>query len=173
MICTFCVHKAYPDITNDDFAISDNGEGEFFSYWNEDKFGPAPSAAYLAEFEIEVAKDFKYAEMKESFYQELNNGLSGYMTKGITTNFRIDSSRSDLDNLKNLRDVCAKFSLPDTTLRGFHNDYHTVTVEELDTIILELQMYGLWLFQQKWNKEVEIRNATTKDQINNITFLGD
>jgi hypothetical protein len=48
---------------------------------------------------------------------------------------------------------------------------HQLTIEELQIVINELIGYGLWLYQHKWEKEYEIDQATTIEQVNAITFL--
>lgn len=197
-------------------------------------------------------------ELNETMYDEVNNGTSGYITQGLNTNFKIDSSRADLDNMKNLRDYCKqmivaftdgrypanlggtltnnhptnnptgdwygnissysieygdwqlgtaqgiaylnnckgtltvsdpiylldaqdrplvaypaylyKDNQAGTLIKSFDNSFYSVSLQELDVVIFELQAYGLWLYQHKWEKVVQLMGCTTIEEINAITF---
>jgi hypothetical protein len=103
-----CVFKKYPDATLDDFLFEDaEGNGTIvLTIWNETKLGTKPSLEELTASWIDVYKDQHALVMDSIMYDEITNGTSGYMLQGLNSNFRIDSGRDDLDNMKNLRDYC-------------------------------------------------------------------
>lgn len=253
-----CLEVSYPGITEADFCFEEDEKGLKLHWYNEATFGPAPTLESLGDAWLTVMKMEDIEEMNEIMYDEMNNGTSGYMIQGLNNNFRIDSSRSDLDNMKNLRDYCRqmivaftggtypanlggqvtnnhpvdnpdgnwygvissfsiesgnwvdgnaqgvaylnnckgtltpgetvymydnperppiaipvymiKDNMSGTMIKGFNNDFHVVTLQELDVIIFELQAYGLWLYQHKWEKVAQIMACTTVEQIEAITF---
>lgn len=166
-----CIQKIYPGFTENDVSLEDHGNGDIIiSYWNP-TFGSSPTISHLETVWLDVVKENKKLEMKEIAYDEINNGTSGYNTQYLTSNFKIDSSRFDLDNLKNLMLYSQLVSITSITIKDYNNEMHTITVSELQTIINELIGYGLWLYQHKWEKEYEIDQCTTIEAVNAITFL--
>lgn len=165
-----CAQKLYSGLTEDDIRIENHDGTIIIKEWNE-SFGVKPTLAELEVAWLDVVKEEKKQEIKEQMYTEINSGISGYTTKYLTNNFKIDSSRFDLDNMKNLMSYAQLLSLSEVSIKGFDNTMHQLTIEELQIVINELIGYGLWLYQHKWEKEYEIDQSTTIEQVNAITFL--
>jgi hypothetical protein len=244
-----CAKILYPGLTDTDLVLSSlDGETITITYWNT-SFGPAPTLSYLETAYLSVVKNSKLKEFSDLVDLELKEGSFGYTTQGLSSNFKMNSSRGDLDNLKNLNDylcsailnvinssecpppgtmvrdsstgaagtieamiqlggdleqgtgICnlylskcygvfdtgsllihttdiqfcevnsvVKENEASTKVRDFNNQFHVVSLAELNAIILELRAYGLWLFKQKWAKEVEINMATSVEQVEAINF---
>lgn len=165
-----CVYAQYGQASTGNFSIEDDGSGPKISSWNDAILGAQPDLASLESAWLKVVKESKKEEMRNELIEEMNVGDHGYTTVGLIANIKINSSRGDLDNLRNLRDYMVATNQTTTTLRDFDNVYHQVTIDELSTIILELQGHGLWLYQHKWDKESEIDSCTTVDQVMAVTW---
>lgn len=242
-----CIRAAYPTITDNDFELVSDERGLILTNWNP-SFGPVPSFTDLDQYWLDVIKKDKISEMTSIMYNELVNGTSGFQIQLHDEIFRIDSGRTDLDNMKILKEYCERANLSftngtmrpeigsvvvdsitgasgtvssiaiqsgdwatntaagmiylngctgtfgigntlrtttaiavisdinksnadSTTIRDFDNNYHSVMMCELESIIIQLQGYGLWLYQNKWAKEQVILNAATEEEVNAVTFF--
>lgn len=244
------INELYTGISDLDFSLESDGLSVKLAYWNE-SFGEKPTIDYLADNWLIVAKKIKKEEIKQRSIDEIEFGLSGYITQGLKTNLHISSSRSDLDNMKNLSSYCRqivikfnsgkylpnindtifnadsswfgtinsfyllgedsngdsfgiahfsscksnitvgdigfilrdnvkvevatiaeilKNSTATTMFRTIDNNFHQISIEELDIMCSELQAYGLWLYQHKWEKEMEIDLVTDLIQLDLITW---
>lgn len=92
--------------------------------------------------------------------------------RGLTTSLglKVDCDRMDLENFQVLLESCNRKGLAGATIRLHDNTFAEVTVEDLQTIINEIQEYGLSLYQRKWAKESAIEQAATEAQIKAITW---
>lgn len=95
--------------------------------------------------------------------------LNGHLTTG---GIKMDARREDIDNLSRLRDRLLETGTTSTTttIRDFDNQFHTVTVAQLSTIIGELVDFGLGLYARKWSLEQALAAATTSEQALAITW---
>jgi hypothetical protein len=255
-----CIQIKYPGITELDFELREDENGLDLIWNNEATYGPKPSFGALASYELPTRIQEKVIELDTTMYDEITNGTSGYQLQGLNSNFRIDSGRDDLDNMRNLRDYCrqmivaftngaypanlggqvtnnhpelnptgdwygvissfaveygswgtgdaqgvaylnsckgtltvgeqiymcdndpvrlpvavpvyfVKNNMMGTVIKGFENNFHPVTLQELDVIIFELQAYGLWLYQHKWEKVAQVMTCTTVEQLEAISFF--
>jgi len=241
-----CIKKLYPTITDNDFSLQLIDNSISFVHWNGLVFGDEPPLNDLEVAWLNVCKDIKKEEIKTAMYDEITNGTSGYQTQGLAQNFRINSSRSDLDNMRNLSSylsraiiqfgsghkiypgdstsfadkplgtisnvqvmggsnedgtavgvvviekcnqlvsvgetilansqgsfVCASIIKPNSmgsVVKDFYNGFRAVTISDLDQLVIELQGYGLWLYQHKWEKEYQISMCTSVEEVNSITW---
>jgi len=189
-----CILKLYTEATEDDFELIDHGEGCEISYWNTSKLGTQPSLITLATSWIDVVRDDKVLELKNSLVEEFDAGDHGYTTQGFDPNFKMNSSRQDLYNIDTLhRDLVTSYtraylqyypnatvneiniyvdsqSIPGSGIRDYDNNFHAMTIGELGTLLLEMQNYGLWLYQNKWTKEAAVLAAVTIEDIVAISF---
>lgn len=88
----------------------------------------------------------------------------------VTTGYVMDATRESVDNLTKLRDRLVETTTATTTIRDFHNQFHTVTVADLTEITGELVDFGLGLYSRKWAREQAIEAATTVEAVESITW---
>lgn len=88
----------------------------------------------------------------------------------MTAGYVMDSTRESVDNLTRLRDRLVELGVTTTTIRDYHNQFHSVTVVELSEIIGELVDFGLGLYQRKWDREQAIEAATTVEAVESINW---
>ena len=165
-----CIKLKYPEITDADFSLVDNGISTYIDFWNTD-FGTKPELYELESFQLQTLKNIKKEEIKLFVHDEVDHSSVGYMTSRLTENFRVDAGRGDLDNLRNLKQYCQATGTTITFIKDFYNNMHQITIDELDIIILELIAYGLWLYQRKWEVDLLIENASTEEELNSISFF--
>ena len=168
--CYACIKIKYPNINDNQFLLEDDGNEIKISYWDQ-SLGEQPSLPELNGYMFQVLKDNKKESIKQLVHDEIDNSSIGYMTQGLVNNFRVDAGRGDLDNLRNLKQYCSAINIDTTYIKDFYNNMHQVSMQELDTIILELIAYGLWLYQRKWEVDTLIDNALTEEEINSISFF--
>jgi hypothetical protein len=115
---------------------------------------------------LENAKYQKKNIIKSIF---LGQPKSGYI---VSSGFKMDCNRDDIDNLSLLlkRMIDSGDTTTTANIRDFDNQFHQVTIGELSDIINELVDYGLYLFNHKWEKEVEIEAAQTVEEVNDIVW---
>ena len=115
---------------------------------------------------LENAKYQKKNIIKSIF---LGQPKSGYI---VSSGFKMDCNRDDIDNLSLLlkRTIDSGDTTTTANIRDFDNQFHQVTIGELSDIINELVDYGLYLFNHKWEKEVEIEAAQTVEEVNDIVW---
>lgn len=160
----------FPGVKESDVRFEDHDGTIVITEWN-DAFGTKPTIAELDAVHIYICKNNKKLYIKEAMYKELNEGINGYTTQNLTTPIKLDSSRFDLDNFKNLMIYSQLVNLTQVTIKDYNNEMHTISVSDLQIIINELIGYGLWLFQRKWEKEYEIDQCTTHEEVEAITFV--
>ena len=165
-----CIKLKYPEITDYDFSLIDDGVNIYIDSWN-DNFGTKPELHELEIFQLQAFKNIKKEEIKLFVHDEIGHSSIGYLTTGLTENFRVDAGRGDLDNLRNLKQYCLATNTEVTFVKDFYNNMHQITINELDIIILELIAYGLWLYQRKWEVDILIDNASSEEEVNSIVFF--
>jgi hypothetical protein len=94
--------------------------------------------------------------------------LAGLMT---SLGYRVDADRQDKSNVEELLDYCTRMGLPGTDQFRIHdNSFVAVSIADLQTIINEIQVFGLGLYAIKWTRELAIDAATTADQVTAIVW---
>lgn len=116
------------------------------------------------EYDIEELKIRQKATIKDSFLLAPSQGMTSSL------GHKVNSTREDKDNMKELLDYCTRLSIGSITIRLYDNSFASVTTADLITIINEIQEFGLGLYQRKWAKEAAIDAAATEDEITAITW---
>lgn len=90
----------------------------------------------------------------------------------VSGGFVMDCKREDIDNLARLRDRMLETATTSDTvqIRDKSNQFHTVTVGELATIVGEMVDFGLGLYNHKWQREQEIEAATSVEAVEAINW---
>jgi hypothetical protein len=111
---------------------------------------------------IKNKKIEKTQEMKEKFYESFKDGFL------VTLGFKVNCNYKDINNLH----ILLNQTLENETInfRDFNNNFHSISLLNLQTIIDELENNILNLYQKKWNSIEAIKTATTLEQLENIVW---
>ncbi len=90
----------------------------------------------------------------------------------VTGGFVMDAKREDIDNLTRLRDRMLETGTTSTTvqIRDKANQFHTLTVAELSTVVGEMVDFGLGLYSHKWQREQDIDACATIEEVEAVTW---
>jgi len=127
------------------------------------KHGNEPDPSYT----LEEVKRLKKFEIKSAFLQAFNQGYTS-PTLGI----KVDCKKEDLLNFKGALELAEATKQEKITIRDYNNEYHTITVDQLKTLITELIAYHAQLFQKKWDLEKQVDAATDFDSVCRIKWEG-
>ncbi|MFV0626174.1 MAG: DUF4376 domain-containing protein [Alphaproteobacteria bacterium] len=110
---------------------------------------------------IEQAKSDKLSEIKTVFNHEQENGHCA-----SSLGFEIDATRLSKDDIESLLYV----DLFPIKFRDHDNDFHDLTKEQAETLKKEIIAYGLAVYQKKWELEEAIKNATTIEDVEAVSW---
>jgi len=89
----------------------------------------------------------------------------------VSLGFVMDSRREDIDNLARLRDRMLETATTSTTvqIRDKANQFHSLTVAQLATIMGEMIDFGLGLYNRKWLAEQTIDSCETVEDVEAVS----
>ena len=160
-----CIKKQYPTIEDKDYFVVDRGNGFEITFWDDQKLGPKPTKEQLETAWVDVVKDMHISLVKDWFSESFEKGFT-CPSSGI----KMDCRREDLYNLTNLRDYMTTNNQTNVTIRDLNNNFHNITMEQLNFLITSLIGYGLWLYQHKWELEEIIKSKTSINEIEQIIW---
>lgn len=99
---------------------------------------------------LDEVKMNMYTEMKTSFIEK---GARPDVSSSL--GFTVNGGRDDVTNFE----IGKKHALPQ--VKDSVGVFHTVTLSDYDTIISEIETFGISLYQTKWDKEASILGFTT------------
>mgnify|MGYP003558799958 FL=1 len=122
---------------------------------------PADSNDNVSEDGISIA--LTLAEMKGFKAQQVENATAGFdaerkdssMTFKSSLGFTVDGDARSRDNLSGLINIGAE----PVAFRDHDNGDHSLTIDDLKTLLKEAQMNGAMLYQQKWALQKAIGEA--------------
>jgi hypothetical protein len=115
-------------------------------------------------FTLDEYKQRVKAKIKTGFLNQFNLGYE------CSLGFKVDCKKEDLLNLQGAYQLAVNTNQTEVTIRDYDNQLHTISVDDLKTIIDELLQYHAHLFQQKWTLEQQVDNATTFDELFDIDW---
>ena len=122
---------------------------------------PADSKDNVSEDGISIA--LTLAEMKGFKTQQVENATAGFdaerkdsgMTFKSSLGFTVDGDARSRDNLSGLINIGQE----PVSFRDHDNGDHSLTLDNLRTLLREAQMNGAMLYQQKWAMQKAIADA--------------
>ena len=122
---------------------------------------PADSKDNVSEDGISIA--LTLAEMKGFKKQQVENATAGFdaerkdsgMTFKSSLGFVVDGDARSRDNLAGLINI----GVEPVAFRDHDNGDHSLTLDNLKTLLKEAQMNGAMLYQQKWQMQAKIESA--------------
>jgi hypothetical protein len=120
---------------------------------------------------LEQYQEEQIALIKQSFETAL---AAGYTTSIIssTTNqpIIVNSTPADTMNFQGAYQLATAANLTNITISDFYNQLQTITVTQLQTIIVELLANVSKLYAKKWQLRNEILAQTTPEGVLSITW---
>jgi hypothetical protein len=119
---------------------------------------------------IQEEKEKKYSKIKYARDIALISENANYTTIGLTNNITVNARRTDLDNAKNLLDIMVITGASGIPFICFDNSIAYLTTNDLRQLILELQLYGAYIYQKKTTLDAQIDAATTTEEVQAIVW---
>lgn len=141
-------------------------DGKWYQTWVLESVTHTPEeeAQRLAD-----AKAVKIADIKSAFAAAEANGFVD-----STLGFRIDATRRSIGDIEGLIDLVSSGALPTpVTFRDYDNAYHSLTLDQLNTLGLEAKGRGPLLYARKWELEAAVDAAETVEAVQGVdTSIG-
>ena len=139
-------------------CYSDTETPDFHARWVHT---PADSKDNVSEDGISIA--LTLAELKGFKKQQVENATAGFdaerkdsgMTFKSSLGFVVDGDARSRDNLSGLINI----GVEPVAFRDHDNGDHSLTLDNLRTLLKEAQMNGAMLYQQKWQMQAKIESA--------------
>ena len=134
---------------------------------------PADSKDNVSEDGISIA--LTLAEMKGFKAQQVENATAGFdaerkdsgMTFKSSLGFTVDGDARSRDNLSGLINI----GVEPVAFRDHDNGGHSLTLDDLRTLLKEAQMNGAMLYQQKWKLQKAIADAKSVKALKAIEIV--
>ena len=140
-------------------------DGKWWQTWTLEPVThtPGDEARRLAE-----AKAAKLSEIKSAFTAA---EADGFVESSL--GFRADATRRSIGDIEGLIDLVSSGALPvPVTFRDYDNGYHSLTLDQLNTLRLEAKGRGPLLYARKWEMEAAVDAALTVDDVQAISTGG-
>jgi hypothetical protein len=143
-----------------------------------------PNNAQLEEAwnlaKLEYYKQLQKSKVKDQFNQISETGGGGLSTSVKDTNGEsivVDCRRSafnnDIQNLRGLNDLLQGGLISVVDFRDYKNEIHQLNAGEINTIYLEMLMWGMTTIGRKHLKDQLIDSCTTVEQVLSIDFFSE
>lgn len=114
---------------------------------------------------LEIAKQQKLAQLKQE-----SEKYSAYECETMfvvsSLGFKINADHKSQDNIRGL----IALDTP-TAFKDFDNQFHQVSVDDLNTLLTECYANGANLYQQKFNMELEISQLQDVEEVDNYPIV--
>lgn len=140
------------------FTLMDVEEG-YDGIWYLKGYAPKKT---LKMFKNEKLNDIK--SISDSFRTQLIN-KDMYIKSSL--GFIVDADKDSQDNVQGLIDILPNDELT-IQYRDRDNEIHNLNKSQLETILKEMKLNGVELFNQKWGLESQIENARSESELNQI-----
>lgn len=113
---------------------------------------------------LDEAKAAKLSEIKAAFAAA---EADGFVESSL--GFRADATRRSIGDIEGLIDLVSSGALPTpVTFRDYDNAYHSLTLDQLNTLRLEAKGRGPLLYARKWELEAAVDAAETVEAVQAI-----
>lgn len=120
---------------------------------------------YAQAKSLEVAKQQKLAQLKQE-----SEKYSAYECETMfvvsSIGFKINADHKSQDNIRGL----IALNTP-TAFKDFDNQFHQVSVDDLNTLLNECYANGASLYQQKFNMELQISQLQDVEEVDNYPIV--
>lgn len=113
---------------------------------------------------LDEAKAAKLSEIKTAFAVA---EADGFVESSL--GFRADATRRSIGDIEGLIDLVSSGALPTpVTFRDYDNAYHSLTLDQLNPLRLEVKGRGPLLYARKWELEAAVDAAETVEAVQAI-----
>lgn len=113
---------------------------------------------------LDEAKAAKLSEIKAAFAAA---EADGFVESSL--GFLADATRRSIGDIEGLIDLVSSGALPTpVTFRDYDNAYHSLTLDQLNTLRLEAEGRGPLLYARKWELEAAVDAAETVEAVQAI-----
>ena len=113
---------------------------------------------------LDEAKAAKLSEIKTAFAAA---EADGFVESSLS--FRADATRRSIGDIEGLIDLVSSGVLTaPVTFRDYDNAYHSLTLDQLNTLSLEAKGRGPLLYARKWELEAAVDAAETVEAVQSI-----
>ena len=118
---------------------------------------------------LDEAKAAKLSEIKTAFAAA---EADGFVESSL--GFRADATRRSIGDIEGLIDLVSSGAIPTpVTFRDYDNAYHSLTLDQLNTLRLEAKGRGPLLYARKWELEAAVDAAETVEAVQGVdTSIG-
>ena len=118
---------------------------------------------------LDEVKAAKLADIKAAFAAA---EADGFVESSL--GFRADATRRSIGDIEGLIDLVSSGALPTpVTFRDYDNAYHSLTLDQLNTLRLEAKGRGPLLYARKWELEAAVDAAETVEAVQGVdTSIG-
>ena len=108
-------------------------------------------------------------ELKEEYKQKVKEAFEHAPDKGFVSNtlggIRINAHYIDLQNMINLVRYMEETGQSEIEFRVYDNSFVTTDLNTLKDVVKELGEYYIQLYQHKWQKQIEVDNISSIEQL--------
>lgn len=119
----------------------------------------------IVDDNLDGVKEIKKSRLSNSFDEVYD---SKYLKLSSSLGFEINANSVANTNIDGLIKVLKKTGVESVLFRAFNNDLHNVTLDDLETMQMEIIMNGQALYAKKWELENIIDKASSIKELMEI-----
>lgn len=120
--------------------------------------------------ELEIRKQLKLSEIRVAFIYIFEEGFVS-PSLDVKVDIRRNSTCNDLQNYEALLKYMKLSNTETTTLKLFDNSFSgPITIEELETLTIEIISYVMLMYNKKWLLEQLVTDASTYEELESIKW---
>lgn len=141
------------------------------NYQNEAKYmielGELPQGAITVKplKTLAEAKTEKLAELKQNVRDEENNG---YVESSL--DFKADATRKSKEDVDGIIQSMENAGTSSIAFRDYDNIFHTLTLEQVKILQIDIVNKGLYIYQHKWDLQTLVESAQTIAEVEGIIW---
>lgn len=116
----------------------------------------------VIDMDLDKVKEIKKTRLSDSFDKVYDSKQLKILS---SLGFEINANSIANTNIDGLIKVLKKTGVESVLFRAFNNDLHNVTLDDLETMQMEIIMNGQALYAKKWELETIIDGASTLDEL--------
>jgi hypothetical protein len=120
---------------------------------------------------LEEYQEQQIALIKQQFQNATTLGYTTSINDSVTNQpITVNSTAADIMNFQGAYQLATTLNQSTITICDYYNQVHTITVQQLQTIINELLLNIAQLYAKKWQLRSEILAQTTPAGVLSITW---
>jgi hypothetical protein len=120
--------------------------------------------------DLQLAKDYQNELIGLAFDEEFVTGYFHSDVLDIDVDYRRYDKKNDMQNVEALISFMTDNNIPQTTYKGYASQKATATLEQLKTLLKEMQAHGVLLYNKKDTLRTLINSKTTIAEVKAIVW---